>query len=805
MRRKLAIVSFPASRCLRYWLLGLIVRKQIVLKGTLQGIGFRPTVYRLARLHDLSGWVINTSEAVRIEIEGPAKRCDEFIDELSRSTPEPGHIDSIEILQKFPLGESSFRICASQATKREITPIPPDVAICPECLSELFDPENRRFLFPFITCTLCGPRYTVVRSFPYDRERTSMADFVMCEECAEEYSNPEDRRFHSQTNSCPKCGPMISLLDQNGETIPEDPIIECIRLLKDGKIVAIKGIGGFHLAVDALNEDAVKRLRDRKGRPEKPFAVMSRDLTEIEKLCEVDPNEVKILTSAAAPIVLLKARGEKLAGSIAYSLKTLGIMLPYAPIHHLLFRHPYFKSGQSLSNLVMTSGNLSDEPIVSENEEAIERLNSIADAFLIHNRQIVLKADDSIVRVIKKNPTVLRRSRGYVPLSFRLNDASPLQGPTPCNLGEAPTILGVGADLKNAPAILDGSLVTPGPHVGDLESPEVQDHFTRTIQTFTNYLDVSPEVIAYDPHPAYFSSQLAHEHDKFLVPVYHHHAHAASLLLENRIMGPCIFVVFDGTGYGNDGTIWGGEFLFASRLEFKRLARLRPFPLIGAEAAIREPLRIAAALLAISNNGSIPDVTLPIFGDSVDRVNLWIEAWKSGINAPQTSSAGRLFDAAATVAGFRQSVTFEGQAAMWLESIVDEHEKSSYPVDFNYNQGVLEPDTASILFAMARDALGGTGKEKLAARFHNTLAELIFRTVQRLTNPESSIPVGLTGGCFQNKRLMESALDRLVQAKFEVLTHRDVPVNDGGIGIGQVVVGREIWLSHRKRRGQDKK
>ncbi|MCL5126596.1 MAG: carbamoyltransferase HypF [Deltaproteobacteria bacterium] len=771
-----------------------IVRKQIILKGILQGIGFRPTVYRLAMRHALSGWVINTTEAVRIEIEGPSSRCDCFIDELSGATPKSGHIDTIEIVEKPPLGENSFHIRTSQETQRDITPIPPDVAICPECSSELFDPKNRRYLFPFTTCTLCGPRFTVVRSFPYDRERTSMADFVMCDDCLAEYTNPADRRFHSQTNSCSKCGPTLSLVNYSGALIKGDPIIGCIKLLKEGKIVAIKGIGGFHLAVDALNNEAVKRLRDLKSRPEKPFAVMSRDITQARKFCEIDEIEAKILESATAPIVLLKACGEKLAPSVASHVGTLGIMLPYAPVHHLLFRHPCFDSGTSLSNLVMTSGNLSDEPIAAENEEAIERLNSIADAFLIHNRQIVLSADDSIVRVIGKKPTVFRRSRGYVPLSFRSDEASYSENSTLNVTQKMPTVLGVGADLKNAPAILDGSSLTVGPHVGDLESPEAQDYFVRSVETFTNYLEVDPTVIAYDPHPAYFSSQLAHKDKKFLVPVYHHHAHATSLIFESKIKHPCTFVVFDGTGYGDDGTIWGGEFLFANRFEFERLARLRPFPLIGAETAIREPLRIAAALLAISNGGSFPDVALPIFGSSANRIDLWIEAWNSGINAPLTSSAGRLFDGASAIAGFRQSITFEGQAAMWLESIADEFEESSYPVDFNYSQGVLEPDVAALLFAMTMDALTGTTPEKLAARFHNTIADLIVLTVQKLANLKSSGTVGLTGGCFQNKRLVESAVKRLEQANFRVLTHGDVPVNDGGIAVGQVIVGREIWL-----------
>lgn len=785
-----------------------IVRRQITLKGTLQGIGFRPTVYRLARKHRLAGWVINTTEAVRIEIEGALSRCESFISELPEATPPPGQILAFEIFEKPPIGDTSFRIQTSLETQREIAPIPPDVATCPECVSELFDPNGRRYLFPFITCTLCGPRFTVVRSFPYDRERTSMADFEMCEDCATEYENPDNRRFHSQTNSCPNCGPKISLVDDAGKAVQGDPIIGCIKRLKQGQIVAIKGLGGFHLAVDALNNDAVRRLRDLKGRPEKPFAIMSRDIEEARKYCEIGSIEAGILKSGAAPIVLLRARGKSLAQSVAPHVGTLGIMLPYAPVHHLLFRHPYFNETDAISQLVMTSGNSSDEPIAADNDEALERLGTIADVFLLHNRQIVLRTDDSIVRIIREEPTVFRRSRGYVPLSF------PLGGPFSLNPaghdksnsvnlaaippGKPPAVLGVGADLKNAPAILDGEWLTPGPHVGDLESPEAQDYFSQSIDMLKSYLDVDPSIIAYDPHPAYFSSKLAKQNDKFLVPVYHHHAHAVSLLLENSLSGPILCVVFDGTGYGDDGTIWGGEFLLSDRTGFKRLARLRPFPLIGSEAAIREPLRIAAGLLAMANGGSIPEDALRLFGDAVSRTNLWLEAWKKRMNTPLTSSAGRLFDAAAAIAGFQRPVSFEGQAAMWLESIADGSEDVSYPVAIQ-DTGILEPDVASLLSLMANDALAGTKPEKLAARFHNSVADVIVKTVERLAVFNVSGIVGLTGGCFQNKNLTQTAVDRLERFGSRVLCHKMVPVNDGGIAVGQAVVGREIWLRSNDR------
>jgi hydrogenase maturation protein HypF len=779
-----------------------VSRKQLILKGTLQGIGFRPTVYRLATTHGLLGWVINTTEAVRIEIEGTDTECDRFISELPAAIPPPGQIETFEVREISPIGGSGFSIQASLSTKREITPIPPDVATCDDCVAELFDPDNRRYLYPFITCTLCGPRFSVVRSFPYDRERTSMADFVMCEECRSEYENPNDRRFHSQTNSCPKCGPRLSLLGGHSIKIAGDPILESIRLLKAGRIVAIKGIGGFHLAVDALNEMAVQRLRDLKSRSEKPFAVMAAGVQEALKYCSMDSHELQALTSVAAPIVLLGTQGEKAPSGIAPLVGTLGMMLPYAPVHHLLFKHPDFEGTDSLSLLVMTSGNKSEEPIAAGNEEALERLDSIADAFLIHDREIVLRTDDSIVRVMNGCPSVFRRSRGYVPMSFPLDDMKGVDTERIIDYGapgspetesfKEPTVLGVGADMKNAPAILEGKHLTPGPHVGDLESPEAQDYFVRSVETLTDYLEATPSIIAYDPHPAYFSSNLAIQNEKYLAPVFHHHAHAVSLLFEHGLRGPVLSVVFDGTGYGEDGTIWGGEFLLADRHSFQRLARLSRFPLIGAESAIKEPLRIAAAILAISNAGVIPESVMGIFSDVARKTVLWLEALKSGINCPLTSSAGRLFDAAAVVAGFRRAVTFEGQAAMWLESIVDESENESYEINFR-ETSVLECDVGSLLRAMADDATRGTTANKLAARFHNSMANLVVNTVQRISGRCSSNMVGLTGGCFQNKRLTELTSVALQEAGFQVLCHSRIPVNDGGIAIGQAVAGREMW------------
>ena len=508
--------------------------------------------------------------------------------DLPEMIPFPGRVEETDLSDVPVLGETSFRIEASLTGKRSITPIPPDVAVCPECLKELFDPDDSRYLYPFITCTLCGPRFTVVRSFPYDRERTSMADFVMCPQCKNEYDDPMDRRFHSETNSCPTCGPRLSLTSIKGEAIAGDPILEAVRLLSQGKVLAIKGIGGFHLACDALNKAAVSLLRDRKGRAEKPFAVMMPNLVTVRRFCKLNDEETRILTSPVAPIVLLDAQGEKLASNVAPFVRTLGVMLPYSPLHHLLFRHPEIPLLEKPIALVMTSGNRSEEPIVRGNREAVDRLGDLVDAFLVHNREIVLRADDSIVRVIDNRATTFRRSRGLVPgeltLSAEFFHGPPSYRKPPAQervnkpvSGRDVVILATGGDLKNSLAIIQGNQAIPGPHVGDLASPVAQKYFQRSIEVLTGYLDVVPNLLAVDPHPEYFSNSLAGEMKIHVEEVFHHHAHAVSLLVQYQLSGPCIFAVFDGTGFGTDGGIWGGEFLIADLKKLQSGSSYRPF------------------------------------------------------------------------------------------------------------------------------------------------------------------------------------------------------------------------------------
>ncbi|MGC8908213.1 MAG: carbamoyltransferase HypF [Desulfomonilaceae bacterium] len=776
-----------------------VVRRRIELTGILQGIGCRPTVYRIASALGLAGWVKNTTQGVIIEIEGVAACCDEFSAQLARLLPAPGRIDAMTEYETAAVGEKDFQILPSSQGQRSITPIPPDVAVCPECVKELFDPANRRYLYPFITCTLCGPRFTVARSFPYDRETTSMADFKMCEDCLAEYVSPTDRRFHSQTNSCPHCGPRLQLTDAKGVPMPGDPAAAAIELLRDGKIVAVKGLGGFHLACDAHNESAVKELRNRKGREEKPFAVMMPDLATVGQYCAVSQDEEDILCSPIAPIVLLPAKGIMLAPSVAPHVKTLGVMLPYTPLHHLLFRHPHVPEADRPRVLVMTSGNRSEEPIAADNDEALERLGDLVDAFLMHNRDIVLRADDSIVRVIHGRPTVFRRSRGFVPREFSVDpraavdaqhaprrEYQPARGET--SQGAWPVILGAGGDLKNCPVVLVGDRVVPGPHVGDLASPSGYDYFRRSIQTLTDYLEAQPTLVAVDPHPEYHSSQLAQEGQEAIEYVYHHHAHCVSLLAEHKRFEPALFAVFDGTGYGPDATIWGGEFLLADAKGFERLGHLSRFPLPGGEAAIRDPLRILAALLA--EDGQIPTLFLPFFDGRLAECALWLEAVKKGINSPITSSAGRLFDAVAAAAGFRGRVTFEGEAALWLEGLCDPNEEGYYETRL-VEDYPAQIDCRSLVRAAAFDILSGAPPEIVAAKFHNSLAHAVADAMTRLSQRAGLRTVGLTGGCFQNKVLTEKTTDLLLEKKFTVLLHALVPPNDGGIAVGQAVAAMQ--------------
>ncbi len=752
------------------------IRLEIQLSGILQGIGFRPTVFRLASELNIGGWVLNSSDGVKMEIEGFTDCCELFIKRLREEIPSPGRIETYKESRLAPCNDYEFRIVESIGGKRGITPIPPDVAVCRHCLTDLFNPHNRRYLYPFTTCTLCGPRFSVVRSFPYDRSRTSMADFKMCPECEREYSNPFDRRFHSQTNSCSKCGPRLTLTDSTGTPICCDPIKGTIEYLRSGKIVAIKGIGGFHLACNALDFNAVDTLRTRKGRGEKPFAVMAKDISKAREFCRIDSIEEELLMSPLSPIVLLERGNRRAASNVAPGVGSLGLMLPYSPLHHLLFNYPEIDETDALELLVMTSANRSEEPIVKDNIEAFERLGDLVDAILYHDREIVQRADDSIFRVIAGKPVVIRRSRGLVPETLKVSPDSELF---------EPVILGTGGDLKNAPAIFMGGRIVPGPHVGDLASPIAQDFFGKSLSTLTEYLEATPKIAAIDPHPEYFSSNFSDQAGMETVRVYHHHAHAAGLLAEHGLDGPAIVATFDGTGFGVDGTIWGGEFLLCDLKNFTRVAFFAPFHLTGGESGIREPIRIAAGLLA--HNFFLPQEFESLFEDHGKNVSYWLKAAAKGINSPMTSSAGRLFDAAAAVIGFKRKINYEGQAAMWLESLADTRELREYRYEILKSE-VWQIDSHSLIRAVARDIMSGVSPGIVSAKFHNTIARVTVDILRELADKYSIQLIGISGGCFQNRLLTERIVKYLAGSDLTLLTHGSVPPNDGGLAIGQVVV-----------------
>jgi hydrogenase maturation protein HypF len=576
----------------------------------------------------------------------------------------------------------------------------------------------------------------------------------------------------------------LILTDPFGRRLEGDPVVEAIRLLAAGKVVAVKGIGGFHLACDALNHSAVADLRRRKGREEKPFAVMMRDMATVEGRCRVSTVERELLTSTAAPIVLLPKRGDCVAPNVAPFVGTLGVMLPYSPLHHLIFRHPAAAEDLRPLVLVMTSGNYSEEPLARGNDEALERLSGIADAFLMHNRDIELRADDSIMRVIAGGPTVFRTSRGLVPCEFTLAGDAENNEASAGGRSDALVILGAGGDVKNALCIIKGRRAIPGPHIGDLASPAAQDYFVQSAAVLTAYVEASPDLIAVDPHPEYYSNRLAEDMRAPVREVYHHHAHAVSLLTQHRLEGPELFAVFDGAGYGPDGTIWGGEFLVADRRSFTREAHIGLFALPGGEAAIRDPARILAGLIA--REGTLDERFRPLLESRWDEARVWLEAMRKGINSPLTSSVGRLFDAAAFAAGFKRRVAFEGQAAMWLEAQADPSEAGSYRIRFN-RSALLTIDPRALITQVADDALNGYPPSVTAARFHNAVAGMILEAAIQVCGRTGGKRVGLTGGCFQNRLLTEKTAALLEKQGFEVLLHRSVPPNDGGIALGQAV------------------
>jgi hydrogenase maturation protein HypF len=769
-------------------------RLRVIIHGAVQGVGFRPFVYRLATEMKLPGWIVNSAQGVFIEVEGEKVALNRFLLRVQKEIPPRAFIQSLEFSFLESIGFSSFEIRKSDSGGMKTALILPDISTCPDCLKEIFDPSNRRYRYPFTNCTNCGPRFTIIEALPYDRPNTSMKKFEMCPLCNAEYHNPLDRRFHAQPNACPLCGPTLELWDDKGHVIADkhDALLQSAAAIQAGKIVAVKGLGGFHLMVDAQNDEAVRRLRQRKHREEKPLALLFPTLEAATGECEVNEFEARLLLSPESPIVLLKRKDSDqlpiinkkvqaaihkfaIAPSVAPSNPYLGVMLPYTPLHHILMK-------ELGAPVVATSGNVSDEPICTDEHEALDRLKGIADLFLVHNRPIVRHMDDSIVRVMLDRELVLRRARGYAPLPISVGTRLDV------------SLLAVGAHLKNSIALTSEDNVFISQHIGDLETEESLEAFHGVITDLQTLYEIKPAGIVCDLHPDYLSSKFARGTGLPILEVQHHYAHIASCMAENQLEGELLGVSWDGTGYGLDKNIWGGEFLLTTETSFVRIATFRSFRLPGGEKAIKEPRRIALGILH------------EIFGDEVfqrkdlislqaftpEELDVLKQMFKKNIHMPVTTSAGRLFDAVASMMGLRQMVHYEGQAAMELEFLtagIETEESYSFSMEnkpLETGQRIqdffLTLDWSPLIQEILVDIHQGTQPAIIAAKFHNTLVEIIVAVALKRKQHR----VVLSGGCFQNKYLMEHAVKRLREEGFRPYWHQRVPPNDGGIALGQV-------------------
>ncbi|MEN8242069.1 MAG: carbamoyltransferase HypF [Chloroflexota bacterium] len=750
------------------------------MNGVVQGVGFRPFVYNLALEMGLNGWVCNSSSGVEIQVDGEKSLLEKFAAALRSKAPPLSKIDQLVTNWIDPQGFSSFEIVHSQDDPNAFIPISPDVTICPDCLSELFNREDRRFRYPFINCTNCGPRFTIIKAIPYDRPLTTMANFPLCAECEAEYTDPGNRRFHAQPVACEKCGPQVWLeLSGSDQKVAEkeQAIQQTREMLKAGKIVAIKGLGGFHLACDATNAAAVSELRSRKLRVDKPFAVMMPDIEAVENFCQVTDAEKKLLEGIERPIVVLAHNsGSGIAPLVAPSQTTLGVMLPYTPLHALLLeKTPGFPTA-----LVMTSGNLSEEPLSIGNQQARDNLGPLADAFLMHNREIYIRCDDSVMRVtnhpVKKPISYpLRRSRGYAPYPVR----------TPWNM---PQIFAAGAALKNTFCLTKDNYAFISHHIGDLENYETLSAYEHGIQHLEGLFRVKPEIIAYDLHPDYMSSRYAlHRAESELIPslgVQHHHAHIAACMAEQQhpVDSPVIGLSYDGTGYGSDGTIWGGEVLLSTYKSFDRSFYLKPIPLPGGDAAVKQPWRFALSWLIQA--GIALDESIPSIQANQKNIQIITHQIERRINSPLTSSMGRLFDAVSALVGIRQIVNYEGQAAIELEAIADPNETGLYPVEVH--QPIIDP--SPMFQQIVKELKARTPISLISARFHNTIAQLSLSVCQKLRKQSGINVVALSGGVWQNTTLLHKTIGLLVSDDFTVYVHQVVPANDGGLSLGQAVI-----------------
>ena len=745
-------------------------RVKVIICGVVQGVGFRPFIYQLAQKHRLGGCVTNTSTGVEIEVEGEEEDIEAFLKDISTKSPPLALINSIKTYPLTPLGEEAFLIKESQVYAHRSTLISPDVCICEDCLRELFDKNDRRYRYPFINCTNCGPRYTIIDDIPYDRPNTSMRKFPMCKECAAEYNNPKSRRFHAQPNACFQCGPKVFLYDKEKRPIfCNDPILETIKLLKKGFIVAIKGLGGFHLAVDAENRKAVTKLRERKPRKEKPFAIMSKDLNAISQYANISQADRKLLTSFQRPIVIVpKKEPNTLAEGIAPGIKNFGVMLPYTPLHYLLME------GNFLA-LVMTSGNISEEPICIENDEAFSKLKGIADYFLIHDRDILQRTDDSVCQIINEKVRLIRRSRGYVPLPIFFDR-------------DLPQVLACGALEKNTICLTKENKAFISQHIGDLENLESLQFFEHVISHLKRILEIEPEIVAYDLHPQYLSTKWALEQKGIkLIGVQHHHAHILSCLAENGDFSKVIGLALDGTGYGEDGRLWGSEVLVVDKASYKRLAHLAYRPLPGGEKAIKEPWRMAISYLYPIYGRKLLELSLPlkevIEKKKIEKIIYMIE---HGINCPLSSGLGRLFDAVSAMLGIKYYIDYSAQAAIELEMCQEETDEG-YEFFIDTKEMPWKIDPNPVISAIVEDLRRGVSRGIICGKFHKGLVNILVRICNLAREKTGLKKVALSGGVFQNAYLLTQMENKLKERGFVVYSHSQVPCNDGGISLGQAM------------------
>jgi hydrogenase maturation protein HypF len=754
----------------------LSIRIHIAIRGAVQGVGFRPFVYKLANELSLKGYVLNNSMGVFIEAEGSESILRNFLSRIEADKPKLSVITDLEHSFLDPLGYSKFEIKESEENDEVSVFILPDIAVCDDCLKEMFDPEDRRYLYPFINCTNCGPRFSIIELLPYDRSNTSMKNFKMCDKCREEYKNPLDRRFHAQPTACPECGPQLFLWDESGKVISEKQaaLKKTVDLIRQGKIIALKGLGGFQLIVDATNDEAVRELRKRKHREEKPFALMFPSIESIKEVCEVSETEERVLCSPESPIILLKRKSKignlksEISVTVAPHNPYLGAMLPYTPLHHLLMR-------ELAVPIVATSANLSEEPICIDELEALERLRGIADYYFIHNRPIVRHVDDSIVRVIMNRELVMRRARGYAPLPVMVNEKY--------DFLKEKTILAVGGHLKNTVALKKGNKIFISQHIGDLSTEESNKTFKKVIDDFKLLYNAEPDEIISDLHPEYISTKYAKQLSERIEQVQHHYAHVAACRFENQVEGETLGVSWDGTGYGLDGTVWGGEFFLTDDNSYKHFAQFRKFVLPGGEKAIKEPRRsLTGILFEIAGNSFVNE-----FSDLIENkftsaeLGLILNMLSKNINSPVTSSTGRMFDGVSSLLGICDKSNYEGQAAMILEFAADWNENDSYPFNITQEEKLIV-DWQPIIISIINEIRSDIKPSIISTKFHNTLAEIILRIARK----SGMRKIVLSGGCFQNALLTERTINLLQKNKYKVYWHQRIPPNDGGIALGQI-------------------